>query len=520
MSTIVVDNFTPTAGTALANSDVVEFDVTDATQPLVQVVIAIRYPGIELYEVVYDGAQFTTHYSARFTTVSSISNGIRFTLLRNPVWPDGVELHVFVTAADGSALASTTSWPLAPNQAATPPDPVVPIVYPTTGNADCDAVSYDEQHFLDMFDRLFPDDYLSPMKLNPNSGYEIFEAAAAVGERVSLAIERLECDSFVTTSAGASFATGTIQFWRPNSLAGSVTVKEGSIVTTSAGGRDFVTTQDTSFSASGVGPIDCPVRAVAAGYEWNVPGQRVTSGGVVIAGEIDTCYALVLDPAYGDPTIQVQQLLDTTGGHPPMLDGLGADRGILRQLNETDPHYALRIRSLPDTVSPDAIVRNLTNYLPPLGISFSMIETFDITYQTVYDAPADTIAANPDYDPSLFAYDRPANPYGPFEDRWLDSREDWGAFIIVVSQNNPIYDVSMAFDDTASGPTDLQNPLTGFQRGDSAYDVLPPYSFSTVFVASYDGFDLRFAAAMLGLEDLLQQIKAGGVAAVIEENGN
>ncbi len=410
-------------------------------------------------------------------------------------------------------------YTLTPGQAQSPPDPdVVPIIYPTTGQIGCSAISYAQQHFLDMFDRLFPVDYMYPLKANTNSGYEIFQASAKVGERISMAVERLECDSYVISAAGGQPAFGSVQFFRSNTASGSFVLKAGSVVTTSIGNRDFVTLSDLSFSSTELGPLSVSVSSVIDDYGWNVRGQVVTPYGTVIAGEIDTCRSLIMAPPYADSTLSVIQLLDMTGGRPPALDGLGADRGILRQLNETDPHYALRIRSLPDTVSPDAINRNLNGYLPSLGISFSMIETFDIRYQTVYDAPAAAIAANPNYSPSLFAYDRPATPHGPFADRWLDAREADGAFIIVVSQNNPCFDVSMAYDDTATVPSDLKNFQKGFQRADSAYDVDPNMS-TLLFPGCFDGFDLQFAAAMLGLEDLLQQIKAGGVAAIIEENG-
>ena len=529
MSVILVQNVIPSAGSQIGNSTTIAFDIVDTTSLLEQIVLAIDFEGLGLYEVAYDGA-LSSHYAAT-CDVTTIANGYHFQLLRDPVWPDSVALHIFAFAADGTALVTEIDWPLKAGQAIIPPPTpaVIPVIYPVTGSAICNATMYDEQHFLDLFDRVFPDDYLAPLKLYPDSGYELFQGMGALGARISQAVERLECDSYVITAAGGVAAGGSVQFFRPNGLAGSVTVKKGSLVTTSAGGRDFVTLEDCAFSSgtggssasssSALGPIDIDVRAITSGYEWNVTGQVITPAGLVIPGEIDTCKALILDPPYGDTTIQVQQLLDTTGGRAPALDGLGADRGILRNYNELDPNYAVRIRSLPDTISPDAIVRNLQQYLPPLGISFSVIEQWDITYQTCYDAPFQAIALDPEYDPNLFAYDDTRSP-DKFADRWLDELDDNGAFLVIVAQNNPLYDVSMAFDDPGTVPADFQNVLTGWQRGDSAFDVDTVSASAPVYPACYDGFDLLYAAAMLGLENLFQLIKAGGVAAGIEQNGD
>jgi len=81
--------------------------------------------------------------------------------------------------------------------------PAVPIV---GAKLVCDAVVYDQQHFLDLFDRLFPFDYLAPMKLNPNSGYELLQAFAAVGARLSEAIAHLECGALIIYASGGEYA--------------------------------------------------------------------------------------------------------------------------------------------------------------------------------------------------------------------------------------------------------------------------------------------------------------------------
>src|SRR5271157_5923368 len=108
MSTIVIANVTPTAGSQIGNNDQVAFDITDSSALFEQIVLAIDYKGLELYEVAYDGA-FSAHYAAT-CQVSPIANGFHFVLRRDPVWPDSVALHVFAFAADGAALSTEIDW--------------------------------------------------------------------------------------------------------------------------------------------------------------------------------------------------------------------------------------------------------------------------------------------------------------------------------------------------------------------------------------------------------------------------
>lgn len=398
------------------------------------------------------------------------------------------------------------------------PPPVIPS-YPTNGGgSDCKPIFYNQTHFLDMFDRLYPLEYMSPLKTTPNGGYEHYEAAALVGERVSLAVSRLECGSFIIFAEGGQRATGEVVLSRSlSSATQTVTVKAGSIVST-GDGRDFFTTLDQTFSATASGPVSVPVQAVAMGYEWNVPGEVITPSGIVLPGEIDTATALVLVPAYGDTTFAVSQVLPTSGGRAPMLDGLGEDRGLPRQQAEPDPHYRLRIRTLPDTVSPDAIFRTVDSYLTPLGVGFDLIETWELTYQTFYDAPMMTFASNPDYDGNLCTYDDPRdNP--PFRNRWL-GRDMLASFILVID-NVTLQDTGGAYDDPGVTSNDFTTPglpQPAF-RGMLAFDVPDDADPSIYFPAAYDGYDIKRAAVVYGLIQLLKQVKAFAVLAAIELAG-
>ncbi len=361
------------------------------------------------------------------------------------------------------------------------------------------------------------------MRDNPNSGYEIFQAAAAVGARVSQAIERFECGSFVIFAPAGALAGGTVLFRRPTHAAGAVTIRAGTVVSTSKGNRDFVLQQDVVFGSLDLGPLTGTIQAIAPGYEWNVTGERLTASGVVLPGEIDTIKALVTLPAYGDITFTVEQMNDTDGGTAPMLEGLGDDRGIVRLPGEPEDSYRVRVRSLPDTVSPDAIIRQTHLILDPYGIEFDHIETWSITYQTCWDAPSPNIGtptyqatppANPDFDANLFVYDDPRSEY-PLRNVWLDEQEYRGAFIIVLKRKT-LHDLGLAYDDPGMVPSDFRDPVTGYGRGTPAYDISASADPTLIFPCAYDGFDITYNSLALSLFNQLQEIKAMGVAAIVE----
>ena len=395
------------------------------------------------------------------------------------------------------------------------PAPALPS-FPSTGSpaaGTCDGVFHDQVYFLGLIDRVMDNGYLAPMQAAIGGGYEVYQGYAKVGERVSQAIERLECGSFIIFATGGSFATGVVEFLRPTGAAGSVTVRAGSIVSTRNGNREFVTLEDAVFVGAALGPVAVPVRAVAMGWEWNVAGRVVTAGNEMLAGEINLCIKLLQTPNYGDASIVVQQVVSTSGGAAPMLDGLGEDRALPRAPGELDPAYRQRLRTLPDTVSPAAIVRFLDLSLTSLPLGYDFIETWEPGYQSCWDAPT-SLPANPAYNGNLFVYDDP-RPNPPFRNRWLDEVEFRGAFIVVVDVPAPIRETGLAYDDPALTPTQLRSVLGG--RSTPAYDV--PVNFTASPMGAYDGTDLGRQALFAGLWSALQDIKAGGVAAVVELAG-
>jgi hypothetical protein len=207
------------------------------------------------------------------------------------------------------------------------------------------------------------------------------------------------------------------------------------VFTTSVGGRDFVTTADVTFAPTDLGPKSVPVEAISVGYDWNVRGETTAATGDLLPGDIDTVKVLLETPDYGDVTFTVYQATPTTGGTDAALDALGNNRGLPRQVGETDDAYRARLRTLPDTISPAALRRVVDSILTPAGVDYDIIETFQHQYQECWDAPSTAIPGSA-FDPNLFTYDDPRYPY-PFKNRWLDENDFRGGIVIVVDGENP-----------------------------------------------------------------------------------
>jgi len=370
-----------------------------------------------------------------------------------------------------------------------------------------------QQDFLDLLDRVYPQHYLATLK-SPGPGYELLQSYAAMAARVSASVETVGNDLFLLLAKSGAKATGSVGLFRqaahPDGI--TVTVKAGSLVTTSKTGRDFVTLVDVVFGPMDlVGtPADVPIEAVSVGYEWNVPGETTTAAGEVLPGDIDTVKVLVEDPDYGDVTIQVYQTLLTSGGIDGALDALGSDRGLERYAGESDTAYRARVRALPDTISPAAFDRNMRLIFYPLDAGYDLIETWDIRYQTCWDAPPNTWP-NLSYDPNLFAYDDPRDP-DPFRGRWMDLTDLRGGVIVVVDVLPCLRDTGMSWD------VSFDALEVNGARACCAYDAPADLNFR-LLRGAWDGFDLTRQSVYKSAYDILQSIKGAGISAALELRG-
>lgn len=371
-----------------------------------------------------------------------------------------------------------------------------------------------EDDLLAAVDAAIPDTYLDPMKAE-GDGYELVRGMAAVGARCSQAVRRFEIDGYILSSKGAALASVLATFYRATDTAGAVTILAGSIVRASAGGQTFRLIENAIFGATDL-EASATARAVGYGYEWNIRGPFVDPQGATWPGELDTIDLPLQDPPFTDTTILVRNDADADGlGRPGTLDAIGdGERNLPRQPNETDTSYSDRIRTLPDTISPAAILRQIKNYLRPYPIWWRAIETWEHAYQECYDAVDEAASADfggDTYDANLCCYDDPRDP-SPMQNRWLAETDHLGAFIVEIATPPAIEDFGMAYDDPANDEADVTTTV-GI-RAFSAFDV-PDSLAPPALPGCYDGVDFGIDRLFSGLFDLLEEIKAAGIFVTI-----
>lgn len=308
-----------------------------------------------------------------------------------------------------------------------------PLLYATPSDAPADGqLSYET--LLSIYDRILPDNYLSSLK-EPGPGYEYLEAVAKMMARVSEAVEHEATGQYIGAAPDGSVATGTVTFYRTGTLAGPYTIKEGTVVATLEG-FSFATTSDVHMDATAV-TVNAAIQSsdssgiAMRGYLWNIQGPftRDSTGEVIEQGiSVITTPKLVPDAdplTYTfDPYLRVRQPTDTKteGGTDPMLAALGLDRGIERGEYSTADAYRIAVEQLPDTVSLQAILRAVQNFMESQGITqpWDVIEQWETGYQTCYDAPINTTLPDPNFTVSqlpqqftsnVFVYDDPRGPY-------------------------------------------------------------------------------------------------------------
>jgi hypothetical protein len=295
---------------------------------------------------------------------------------------------------------------------------------------------------------VYAQEWLQPLLVNPESGIEQLYSYAAVGSRVSVAVTRYRTGQFAMHAEGPAFATGSVRFERPAGGAlPALTIAAGSTVRT-VDGRYYATTAVATFLATATATVvvETPVIAIAAGYDYNQVGQITTARGEILPGAVDTIVNIYQTPPYADASITVRQVLPIEGGVCGSLDILGYDRGVIREPGEPDETYRLRIRTLPDTLTPNAIRRRIAAYLDRYGIPWFFVEPWSLAYQTCWDAPSPNVGTpsyqatpptNPMYNPNLFAYDWTAFT---FRNYWLaraDSRGAFGIFLQMPPETSP-----------------------------------------------------------------------------------
>lgn len=337
---------------------------------------------------------------------------------------------------------------------------------------------FSDVDLLAVLDNLLPEWYLAPLR-DPGPGYEWFQAVASMLARASLAVARTEACLFVRYSHGGSRSEADVELFRDSTMTGAFVVKAGTIVRASRTNRSFEVTADAAFGVSDLA-VTARVRAVAPSPEYDVPGPVTTADGTVLPGEIDQVALPVLDPVFAEPALQVRQLNDATGGGAAVLDQLGLDRDLPRFSGEADDQYRRRVAQLPDTVSPDALHRQLDAVFLPLRLSYQVIETWQSEYQTSYDFPASDLV-HPELGRAAadcFVFDDPR--VSPFRGRMLDESDHMGGLIVVVPDVGSWSQRAMAYDDPGTlGPDSVRAEALTVAFQSSASPAQEPVLTST-----------------------------------------
>ena len=97
-----VINVSPTPGTLLKPQDYVRFDVIDTGAAIRRTFIWVTYLDVAVWEVVFDGTNFSPAFST-FSTRVSIANGFHYNLRRGAGWLDSqITLNVVPINVDGN----------------------------------------------------------------------------------------------------------------------------------------------------------------------------------------------------------------------------------------------------------------------------------------------------------------------------------------------------------------------------------------------------------------------------------
>lgn len=396
--------------------------------------------------------------------------------------------------------------------------PIIGIPGPPPAPTDCDPFTLSQDDLLAVLPRVLAANWLDPIMNGENDGWELFRGYAKMWERVSLAVGRFECASYISSAHGAARATLEVQFLRPSAAAGPVTVKIGTLVKASTNGALYRVLADVFFDVGELGPFNVTVESIGYGHEYNTLGPHTTPNGETMPGEIDTIDLPLYDPPFGDTSIYVQQYEDAVGGSEAALDLYGEERDLRRNPGEADEAYALRIRTVPDVVTPAAVRRQIDQFMKGLGYTsddWYLVETWEHRFQECYDAPEASYVFQPDYNPDLFAFDDPRDP-SPIRNRYYDRTILEGAFILEIPSFPCVDDHSYAFDDTVELAGEL---LTALGRRATPAPDIPDDPVSSISTPCYDGVDLALDALHLRLWTLLDETKAHGVTAVVHAKG-
>ena len=96
-----ISGISPAAGTAITASTIISFDVLDDSGIFRRVLLAANFPNAGVYEIIHDGDSFGPQYSSPENSISAITGGYHFSVVRYDGWPASPLLRVFAIDREG-----------------------------------------------------------------------------------------------------------------------------------------------------------------------------------------------------------------------------------------------------------------------------------------------------------------------------------------------------------------------------------------------------------------------------------
>lgn len=110
-----VSNWSPAPQTAITINNTISFDVTDASGLFRRILVLVQFTGLEIYDTAFDGSTFGQRYLGPGNSKVAITNGFRFTLLREGGWPASpriVPVAINQTGQENPVESETYAWTL------------------------------------------------------------------------------------------------------------------------------------------------------------------------------------------------------------------------------------------------------------------------------------------------------------------------------------------------------------------------------------------------------------------------
>ena len=215
------------------------------------------------------------------------------------------------------------------------------------------------QDFIDLLKRWMPQTYWGPLENNP--GWELYQAIAKLGERLSTAVSSVLSALLPSTAAGPETAVLTVDI-TPASF--PATLKAGTLITREDGAA-YKLTSDVAWS-SDTNAQTCQIQGIVPSAQVSLPDVGSYSFDIFLLADGST-----------DIQYTVANPQNMTQGRAPSLDLLAFQRGILRMPGESDDALRARIRNIGvSVVTKDAIQQCIDNSALS---DATLTEGFDLT---------------------------------------------------------------------------------------------------------------------------------------------